>query len=155
MRGKRVLPALKDKNLWKILRENDKSWLDLDRSKRESQKVFEKVWILKNTWRKHVFKKPSDRFSIDKKRGLIDRKLVLIDLAPIEAGKFKPKSLIAISISRETGSIDRKSGKNKFLKNKAILCRNTSKHNILWIKCMSMRWNVFQKHLYWTQISQK
>ena len=74
MRGKRVLPALKDKNLWKILRENDKSWLDLDRSKRESEKVFEKIWIVKNTWRKVVFKKLSEQFSIDLKTDSIDQK---------------------------------------------------------------------------------
>ena len=36
-----------------------------------------------------------------------------------------------------------------------ILCRNSLKHSILWIKCMSMRWNAFQKYLFWTQFSQK
>ena len=48
-------------------------------------------------------------------------------------------------------SIDWNSGKNSFLKIKAKYCRNSSKHWILWIKCMSMRWNAFQKHLFWTQ----
>ena len=60
------------------------------------------------------------------------------------------KILIAISIDIKTGSIDRNFGKKKILKNKAILCRNSSKHWILWIKCMSMRWNVFHKHKFWT-----
>ena len=83
-RGKRVLPALEDKNLWKFLRENDKSWLDLDRLKRESQKVFEKVWIVKNTWRKHVFKKLSKQFSIDRKIDSIDQKLNSINPKAIE-----------------------------------------------------------------------
>ena len=79
MKGKKVLLALEDKNLWKFLRENDKSWLDLDRLKRESQKVFEKVWIVKNTWRKYVFEKLSERFSIDQQIDSIDRKLNLIN----------------------------------------------------------------------------
>ena len=43
-----------------------------------------------------------------------------IDRIPIESGKFKPKNLIAILISRATGSIDRKSGKITFLKNRAF-----------------------------------
>ena len=34
-----------------------------------------------------------------------------------------------------------------FWKTKQIFCRNSSKHSILWIKCMSMRWNAFQKTL--------
>ena len=147
-----------NKNLWNFLKKNDKSWLDLDRSKRESQKVFEKVWIVKNTWRKYVFKKLSKQFSIDRKIDSIDQKLNSINPKAIEHRSSQADSnqiLIAILISREIGSIDWKSRKNKFLKNRAILCRNSSKHDILWIECMSMRWNVFQKHLYWTQISQK
>ena len=76
------------------------------------------------------------------------------DRASIEPGRFKP------NFNRnfdwlEIGSIDWKYGKIKFLKNRAILCRNSSKHSILWIECMSIRWNVFQKQLYWAQISQK
>ena len=38
----------------------------------------------------------------------------------IESGRLKPKILIAISIDRKIGSIDRKSRKNKFLKNKVF-----------------------------------
>ena len=38
----------------------------------------------------------------------------------IESGKLKPKILIAISIDRKTDSIDRKSGKIIFLKNRAF-----------------------------------
>ena len=38
-------------------------------------------------------------------------------------------------------------------KNKLVLCRNPSKHWILRIKCMSMRWNVFQKHKFLTKFS--
>ena len=85
--------------------------------------------------------------------------------------------LIAISIDWKTNSIDRntqsqaknfnrnfdlskntfdwsKFWKNRVLKIKAKNCKNSSKHWILWIKCMSMRWNAFQKHLFWTQFSQ-
>ena len=39
---------------------------------------------------------------------------------PIESGRFKSKIFIAISIGQAAGSIDRKSGKLKILKNKAI-----------------------------------
>ena len=61
--------------------------------------------------------------------------------------QIQTKILIAISIGRETDSINLQYGKIIFLKNRAILlCRNFSKHSILWIKCMSMRWNAFQKH---------
>ena len=43
-KGKKVLPALKEKNLAKILEENDKNltWT-LDRLKRERRTFFEKV----------------------------------------------------------------------------------------------------------------
>ena len=71
-----------------------------------------------------------------------------IDQIPIESGRFKPKILIAISIGQKTSSIDWKSVKHNFWKNRVILCRNFSKHWILWIKCMSIRWNAFQKHLF-------
>ena len=78
-----------------------------------------------------------------------------IDRLLIESGRFKQKNLIAISIGRETGLIDQKSGKIKFLKNRAILCRNSSKHSISWMKCISIRLKVFQKHLNSTQIFQR
>ena len=45
---------------------------------------------------------------------------VAIDRTSIESGRLKPKILIAISIDRKTGSIDRKSGKIRFLKNRAF-----------------------------------
>ena len=44
----------------------------------------------------------------------------IIDRTSIKSGRLKPKILIAISIDRKTGSIDRKFGKIKFLKNKAF-----------------------------------
>ena len=43
-----------------------------------------------------------------------------IDWTLIELGKLKPKILIAISIDWKIGSIDRKSGKIRFLKNRAF-----------------------------------
>ena len=48
------------------------------------------------------------------------------------------KTLIAISIGRETGSIDRNSRKNNFLKNRAILCKNSSKHSKMYVYEMKM-----------------
>ena len=74
-KGNKVLPALEEKNLAKISKENDKKllWL-LDQSKRE-KKVFEKVQKWQNTWKLKVFKKLSMQFSIDQKLHLIDWKL--------------------------------------------------------------------------------
>ena len=76
-----------------------------------------------------------------------------IDRTSIESGILKPKILIAILIDRKTGSIDQNSGKKRFLKNKALLCRNSSRHGISWMKCMSMKLKVFQKHLNLTKTS--
>ena len=156
-KGKRVLSALEEKNLAKELAENDKKnliWALTNWIESEFLKTFWKVsWTCEN----QVFKKLSIRFSIDRKLGSINRKCFdwsSINRASIETNRGWPKILIAISIDWKTYSIDWNSGKNKFLKNKAILCRNSSKHWILWIKCMSMRWNIFQKHKFWTQFSQ-
>ena len=74
------------------------------------------------------------RFSIDQKIDLIDQKYIQMiqQRSSIDRTRqIQNKILIAISIGRETGSIDQKFGKIKFLKNKAILCRNSSKHSIL------------------------
>ena len=71
------------------------------------------------------------------------------------ARQIQTKFFIVISISWAKNSIDRKFGKLKFLKDRAILCRNFPKHNISWMKCMSMRLKVFQKHLNSTQIFKK
>ena len=123
-----------------------------------SMTLIEKFWKSDEHVKLKVFKKLSMRFSIDRKLGLIDQKclrLIQQRSSTDRNTQNQTKFLIAISIDRETGSIDQNSGKSNFLKNKAILCRNSSKHSILWVKCMSMRWNAFQKHLFWTQFSQK
>ena len=83
-RGRKVLPALEDKNLEKNLEEIDKRWLELDRSKKRGQKAFEKVWIVWWTHEKSFFKKHSDWLSISRKLDSIDQKSLLIDLTPIE-----------------------------------------------------------------------
>ena len=118
-----------------------------------------KKWLIKfnltkvlNTWKAKGFKRLSVWFSIDRKLDLIDW---MYRSSSDRTRQSQTKILIVISIGRETSSIDRKCRKINFLKNKAILCKNSLKHSILWIECMSMRWNAFQKHLYWTQISQK
>ena len=157
-KGIKVLPALEDKNPWRNLRENDKNsdWKPWPIKEREKSvlKKFESDWTRENS----VFKKLCMRFSIDRKLDSIDRKclrLIQNQSSSDWNGQIQTKILIAFSIGRAIGSIDQKFGKQNFLKNKAILCRKFSKHSILWIKCMSMRWNALQKHLYWTQISQK
>ena len=60
------------------------------------------------------------RFSIDQKIDLIDQKYIQMiqQRSSIDRTRqIQNKILIAISISRETGSIDRKFGKIKFWKN--------------------------------------
>ena len=67
-------------------------------------------WCMKKILVKNI---ETENFSVAIDRSRIDRTL-------IEAGRLKPKILIAISIDRKTSSIDRKSGKNRFLKNIAF-----------------------------------
>ena len=133
-RGIKVLPALEDKNLAKDLKENDKNLLwPLDQSKRE-RIVFENIWKSDEHMKLKVFKKLSMRISIDRKLGLIDRKCLRLIQQRLSTNwntQNQIKFLFAILIGRETSLIDRNSGKNNFLKNKAILCKNSSKHNIL------------------------
>ena len=72
-RGKRVLPALEDKNLAKSLRENDKKLIgSLDR--REREKCFwNSLYVIEHA-KTQSFKKLSMWFSIDRKLDSIDRK---------------------------------------------------------------------------------
>ena len=114
------------------------------------KKSMQCMWILNinDAWKKKFGQRLGNWKFFIFNRSSIDRLL-------IEPGRFKQKNLIAISIGRETGLIDQKSGKIKFLKNRAILCRNSSKHSISWMKCISIRLKVFQKHLNSTQIFQR
>ena len=57
-------------------------WILTDR--RERERIFEKVWIVINTWKTYDFKKLFERFSIDRKIDSIDRKLHSFDPAAIE-----------------------------------------------------------------------
>ena len=118
-RGKSVLPKLEDKNPWKFLRENDKKLpLNLDRSKRERERTFEKVWIViehvKNLW----FKK--NLWTIfDWSKNRFDRSKITFNWSRTNRAKqIQNKILIVISIGRETGLIDWNSGKTKFWKTK-------------------------------------
>ena len=150
-KGKRILSALEEKNLAKELEENNKKFdLSLDWSNKEwvCLKTFWKgSWTRKNQVFKKTLYKIFDQSKIRFDWSNINR-------ASIETNKGWPKILIAILIDQKKGLIDRNSGKNKFLKNTTILYRNSSKHWILWIKCMSIRWNVFQKQKFWTQFFQ-
>ena len=121
-------------------------------------KLFEKIWILKNTWKSHVLKNSLNNFRLIEKqvRSIQNYSRIIQHQSSIDRARhIQTKILIVISIGRATSSIDRKSRKIKFLKNKANLCRNSSKHDISWMKCMNMRLKVFQKHLNLTQIFQK
>ena len=72
-KGKRDLSAFKNKNLAKILEENDKKFdggAYSQRGEREVEKLFEKVTLKSPIC---LFKKPDSRVSIDQKSGSIDR----------------------------------------------------------------------------------
>ena len=145
--------CMKTKTLEKNLRENDKN-LDFEFGsveERERDRAFWKVWIVKNTWKTQVLKNSLNDFRLIENYIQLIQQWSSID----RARQLQTKFLIAISIGWATSSIDRKSRKIKFLKNRAILCRNSSKHSISWMKCMSMRLKVFQKPLNLTQIFQK
>ena len=128
----------------------------LDRSNRERKSVWNFWKVFKHVKKQGFLKTLYTTFDWSKNR--FDRskmfRLIQHQSSTDRNRQRLTKILIAILIGRETSSINRNSGKNKFLKNKANLCRNSSKYRILWIKCMSMRWNAFQKHLFWTQFSQ-
>ena len=97
--------------------------LNLDRLKREREKLFEKIEIVMNTWKAYVFKKLSKRFwLIEKKIRSIENYIWLIQQwSSIDRTRqIQTKILLTISIDRATSSINRKSRKIKFLKNKAI-----------------------------------
>ena len=124
----------------------------LDRSNRK-RKSFEKSLNSEEHVRNSVLKKTlyttfdwsKNRFSRSKMLRLIQNQ------SSIDRNtRNQTKILIAISIGRKTLSIGQNFGKNSFLKIKAKYYRNSSKYWILWIKCISMRWNAFQKHLFWT-----
>ena len=91
-KGKKVLPALEEKNLAKILEENDKKiYLDPWPIEEREKNLFEKVWKWLNTWKTKVLKKLSIRFSINQKLGSIDQKSLSIDPTMIKTHKAKPK----------------------------------------------------------------
>ena len=114
------------------------------------QKTMQCMWILNiNDAKKNRLVKylKIENFSVS-----IDRASIEYQLSQVEAKLEKSKNFDWLKITLDRSKIWKKT---KFLKNRAILCRNSSKHCILWIECMSMKWNVFQKHLYSTQIFQK
>ena len=126
-KGKSVLQALEEKNLAKRMEENDKKILIralTDRIERKSvwnffEKVFEHVRI-------KCFKKLSIWFLIDRKLGSIDWKCFdwsSINRESIKTDKGWPKFLIAISIDRKIGSINRNSRKKKFGKTKQFCAK--------------------------------
>ena len=85
----------------------------MDRLKREREKEhFEKFWIVKNIWKSHVLKNSLNDFR------LIENYIRSIQhqLSIDRTRHIQTKILITISISREIGSIDRKSRKKKFWK---------------------------------------
>ena len=135
------VPALGEENLAKNLVENDKkiddwaclSWKEIER---KFWKLLKKLsWISQDPIKKKKKKKLIHNFR------LIENQFRLIE---INRGSLKIFNVI--SIDGKIDWINWNFGKIIVLKTQQILWINSLKHWILWIKCMSMRWNVFPKH---------
>ena len=109
---KRLTQARRQKP-WKIWgRKWQKLALDWIDRERIEKRVFEEFWKVWRTREKTVFKTLTSRFSISRKLASIDQKLNSIN----RVRRIVTKNFISFSIDRETTSINRKSGKLKFLK---------------------------------------
>ena len=138
---------LERKTLQKDQRKMTKIWLDALTDRIEREKVFETFEKCLNTWKQRFKKKKKTLYTtLDWSKNRFDRSKMLWLIqhqSSTNRNRQKlTKILIAISIGWKTGLINQNSRKKK-LKIKANLCRNSSKHWLLWIKCMSMRWSAF------------
>ena len=86
-----------------------------DGYKKKKKKTVQCMWILNtnDAWKKQFGQKHRNWNFCSCDRSKIDQ-------TSIELGRLKPKILIAILIDRKISSIDRNSGKIKFLKNIAF-----------------------------------
>ena len=129
------------KNLEENLRENDKKIaLNLDRSKRERTELFEKM-NSEEHMKNSCFKKLSERFSIDRKIGSINRKLHSIDLALIEHQSSQADS-------NQIFNCNFSWSRNRFNRSKIQKNRFFGKHSILMQKLLKAQYFMYKMHEY-------
>ena len=137
-KGKRDLPASKDKNLAKISKENDKNWMVEPRANAEREKrreLFEKyLWKSLNlSFLKSWFTS-------------FDRSKIILDWS--KQTETPSLQILKISIGRKTEWIDRiRQRLTIFLRKNTIFEKQndlTQSFEIYEQKCMSMRWYDFQ-----------
>ena len=130
------LPAWREENLAKRPEENDKKLRMSLVQIREREKSLKSFWNVNLNKSNSVFKKLDSRFSIDRKSALIDQ----------NRQRLIKKIFESISIDWKTALISWNSRKIKVLKKQPSFCIKSSMHWKIWVKCMSMRCKVFQKH---------
>ena len=112
--------------------------LNLDQSKRV-RKAFGNFEIVKGTWAKKLFLK-TFRPIFDWSKNRFDRSKITFDWSSTNRAKqIQTKFLIAISIGRETSSIDWNSGKKK---------KNEKKESILMQKLLKAQYIMNRMHEY-------
>ena len=109
------------------MEENEKHCFRLDWSKKNSERsVWKSLNSMKNTWENsfkntHYPNFDQSKLSLDQSRNRFNQS------STSRARQIQINFFITISISQETDSIDWKSGKLKFLKNRAIFLQNIPK----------------------------
>ena len=139
------------RNLWK----KTTKILRLDRSKRESEKKFEKVFeIVKNTWGEAFYKTQLSNFDWSKLG--FDQSKNRFDWSSINrARQTQTKIFIAFLIGQETHSIDWKSRILKFLKNRESFMHKPLKPTYFMNEMHEYEFKSFSKQLNSTQIFHK
>ena len=125
--GKRDLPASKDKNLAKILKENDKNWMVEPRANAEREKS--KELFDKCLWKRLIllFKKPDSRVSISRKSASTGRNRQRLPLSNFKKFKNFDRSKNRLDQSNQAEAHHIFWGKTQFLKTSWF----DSKHLIL------------------------
>ena len=119
-KGKNSLTSTRRQKSWRKFegKRQKKLVLSLDRSKRERIELFEKLNSEEHV-KNSCFKKKTLWTIFDWSKNKFNRSKITFDQSSIDrARQIQTKFLIAISFGQATSSIDRKSRKIKFLKNK-------------------------------------
>ena len=116
------------------------------------QKTMQCMWILNINDAKKKKNRLVKYLKIENFSVSIGRALIEYQLSQVEARL--EKSGIFWLIENHTRSIENLEKPN-FWKTEQFYAETPQSIVFFWIKCMSIRWNIFQKHLWSTQIFQK